>query len=192
MTNRNRRGRSPTRYAGATNANQNQRSEDYEPMDEDDQEELVESLAREAARQSLMFQNAYGYGIGGLAIVFSMVFPLLCGEECAADRWAACWSHSLFSAGVHFRSVQPFVWKSSTTRVQPRTRLYNSIDIVLQIVPIGLWWTGFLHDEEHFHLALLIGNLVTVLGARLIHWDMEVTERALEGLDAARYKHKCL
>ena len=205
----NRRGRSKTRYSESTNADAVDHDDDDdddddddepidEPIDEDDQQELVESLQREAAVQSRFFQNVFGYGIGGMAIVFSLIFPLLCPDECTAEGTIvtlACGSHSVFSSAVHAWSIHPFVLKtSSTTTRSPPPPPPIIIDVALQVIPILLWLTGFLStkDEDHFHLALLIGNIVTFIGSRLIYWDIQSTEKALENLDAARYKHKSL
>jgi len=183
--------------------------DDDEPMDEDDQRELVKLLQLEAAAQSSFFQKVFGYGIGGTAIFLSLVFPLLCPDECSADRGTAlaCWSHSVFSCGVHARMIHPFVLQSSSTTTELSssttsssastsltiTTIATNTDIALQVIPILLWLTGFFSkDEDHFHLALLISNLVTYLGAHLVFWDMQATQKELESLDAARYKHKAL
>eukprot|EP00536_Pseudo-nitzschia_multiseries_P009496 jgi/Psemu1/23330/gm1.23330_g len=201
MPARIRRGRSPTPYQNATNADNF--DDDASMMDEDDQLELVESLQREAISQTRFFQKLFCYGIGGIAIAISLAFPLLCPDECGADQETAmaCWSHSVFSTAVHLRTVRPFASESppspspttTISRSAAAIRVQSAIDIVLQVGPIGLWWAGFFStDEDHFHLALLIGNFVTFLGARLIQWDMQATQHALESLDASRYKHKSL
>ena len=105
-----RRGRSKTRYSESTNADQA-----HEPMDEDDQESLVASLEREAATQTRFFHAIFGFGIGGMAVVYSMMLPFLCPEECKLDDGtaAACWLHSVYSSGVHIRSIYPFLFKTS-------------------------------------------------------------------------------
>jgi len=183
-----RRGRSKTRYSESTNAGQGTESEE-EPMDEDDQIELVEALELEVAEQTRYFQMAFGYGIGGMAIFVSLIFPLLCQDECYVDRQTtiACWTHSVLSSLVHAWTVYPFALQRNQ---RPRP---IAIDGTLQLIPILMWWFGFFHnDEEQFHLALLIGNLVTFSGARLMYWDIESTKRSLQSLDAARYRHKSL
>ena len=186
---RKRRGRSQTRYSESTNAD---RSDEHdEPLDEDDQRELVESLEREAAVQTRFFQDVFAFGIGGIAIVFSLTLPLLCPEECTANDGTklACWSHAVVSSGVHAWSIHPFLLTRSLTTRSPSI----VIDVMLQVIPIVLWLTGFVsNDEDHFHLALLIGNLVTFFGARLMYWDVESTKKSIEDLDAARYRHKTL
>jgi hypothetical protein len=47
-------------------------------------------------------------------------------------------------------------------------------------------------EEEHFHLGLMIGNIVTFLGLLVLRWDALSTRLALQELDAAQYKHKAL
>jgi len=161
-------------------------------MDEDDQKELVESMQREAAEQSVYFQKIFGYGIGGMAIVVSLVFPLLCPDECSWDRGTAraCWSHSVLASSLHAWTVHPFVLSKPSLAGRP----LEIVDVALQSIPFVLWLTGvfFSDDEDHFHLALLIGNAVTFFGARLIYWDIESIKDSLGNLDAARYKHKTL
>lgn len=187
MSARTRRGRSQTKYSKSTNAYWS----DDEPLDEDDQRELLESLEKEAAVQTLFFQAVFCFGIGGMAIVFSLILPLLCTDECSADdgRRLACWFHSAYASGVHAWTIHPFALKRSLTISPPPI----AIDITVQAIPTVLWLTGFVSkDEDYFHLALIIGNVVTLLGARLIYWDMQSTKKVLENLDAARYKYKSL
>ena len=179
-----RRGRSKTRYSESTNADQA-----HEPMDEDDQESLVASLEREAATQTRFFHAIFGFGIGGMAVVYSMMLPFLCPEECKVDDGTAvaCWLHSVYSSGVHIRSIYPFLFKTSL--IAKPTPI--SMDIALQMIPILLWFTGFISkDEDYLHLALILGNMITFFGARLMYWDIQSTKISLENLDAARYKHK--
>lgn len=185
MAMRRRRGRSPTQYSDATNA------VEAEPLDEDDQKELVESLEKEAAEQTKLFQAMFGFGIGGMAIVFSLIFPVLCPEECNVDRTTAmaCWSHSIYSSILNAWVVYPFISRRSLTTKPPSI----AIDLVLQTIPIALWFAGFFGpDDDFFHVALFIGNILTFLGARIMYWDVQSTKKSLESLDAARYRHKTL
>jgi len=197
-TTRKRRGRSTTKYSDSTNANGTTSEDDDDVfLDEDDQIELIESLEQEAASQTRFFHGLFGFGIGGMAVVFSLILPVLCPDECSAGngRAMACWSHSVYSCCLHAWSVHPFVLskqQSLTTNGPPSIM----IDALLQAIPILVWFTGLVDsndgDEDYFHVALLIGNLVTFGGARLMYWDMQSTQRSLEGLNAARYKHKAL
>ncbi|MGK3750158.1 MAG: hypothetical protein ACI8RD_002457 [Bacillariaceae sp.] len=184
-------------------------------IDEDDQKDLVESLQSEANIQSIFFQNVFGYGIGGFAIIFSLIFPLLCPDECANNNnnnnidnnnngaaATICWLHAVYSSLTHAWVMYPFVMKktSQTTRreVSKIRTITNFIGIALQLLPTVLWLTtGFFiaaaqHDDHFFHLALIIGNVVTYIGAHLIYWDIQSTRNAIEELDSARYKHKAL
>ena len=62
------------------------------------------------------------------------------------------------------------------------------------MVPWIVWIFGgaFDHDEDHFHLGLMIGSLVTYLGSFFVRWDMKSMDKALEELHNAQYKHKAL
>lgn len=187
MSMRRRRGRSPTQYTESTNADRLQ----DDPLDEDDQKELVKSLRKEADDQTRLFQALFGFGIGGMAIVFSLIFPLLCPDECNVDRATAmaCWSHAIYSSGLNTWLVYPFLFRRSLTTQPPSI----VIDLALQTIPIVLWLVGvFGPDEDFFHVALFIGNTFTFLGARLMYWDIRSTRKSLESLDAARYRHKTL
>ena len=123
-TTRNR-GRSPTKYSTSTNA---------DPIDEDDQRELVESLRRDAAVQEMQLFKVYGFGIGGMAIVFSLIFPLLCPDKCDTSAGGVfCWSHAVYSALAHLYIIHPFIFKNTPTRL-----LTTSTDVVafaLQAIP---------------------------------------------------------
>jgi hypothetical protein len=175
-------------------------------IDEDDQKDLVESLQSEANKQSIFFQNVFGYGIGGFATVFSLIFPLLCPDECANNndnnnKATMCWLHAIYSTLTHAWVTYPFVVKkTSQTRRGGASKIRTITDfigIALQLLPIVLWLTGFFiavqqDDDPFFHLALIIGNVVTCIGAHLIYWDIQSTRKAIEELDSARYKHKAL
>ena len=175
------RGRSPTKYCTSTNS---------DPIDEDEQRELVESLRRDAAVQEMQLFKVYGFGIGGMAIVFSLIFPLLCPDECSTGA-AGCWSHAVYSSLTHLYVIHPFVLKNTSTRVLA-TRM-DAVAFLLQAIPIIFWFAGFFsRGEDNFHLILLIGNAISYLGAHLVCWDMQSTLKSIEELDAARYKHKTL
>jgi hypothetical protein len=148
----------------------------------------------------------FGYGIGGFAIVFSLIFPLLCPDECAANNndnnnATICWLHAVYSSLTHAWVIYPFVMKETSQTRRGVSKLRTRTDFIviafLQLLPIILWLTGFFiavqQDDDHFfHLALIIGNVVTYIGAHLIHWDIQSTRKAIEELDSARYKHKAL
>mmetsp|Transcript_27033 Transcript_27033/g.30313 ORF Transcript_27033/g.30313 Transcript_27033/m.30313 type:complete len:181 (+) Transcript_27033:50-592(+) len=172
---------------------------DGECIDEDDQKELVESLHREANIQSIFFQNIFCFGIGGLAILFSLTLPLLFPDECAnnSSTYTAgasiCCSHAVYSSLTHAWTIHPFILKTSQATAGVSKITTDVVGIVLQTIPIVLWLTGFFsQDKDHIHLALLIGNVVTIIGAHLIYWDIYSTRKAIKELYNARYKHKAL
>jgi hypothetical protein len=191
------RGRSPTRQFRTTNAsvidsgsmndNGNHDDSSVEPMDEDDQRAIMESLHAEAIAQSRFFQHLFGYGIGGVAMIISFCFPLLCPDECYHER--LCWLHATFSSAVHAWTVHPFI-----LHLTELPQWKGVVGLAFQIVPWLIWLFGttFSHDADHFHLGLMIGNLVTYSGSFLIHWDMQSTNMALRELDDAQYRHKAL
>jgi hypothetical protein len=174
-----------TGEADDNNYNDNDEDSSVEPLDEDEQKALVESLHAEAAAQSRFFQQLFGYGIGGFAMIFSLCFPLLCPDECRQEQ--LCWVHAVYASLVHAWTVHPFILPSS------KMQLWKAmVSLMAQAMPWIIWifGTAFSHDDDHFHLGLMIGNLVTYLGAFVIHWDMKSTNKALKELDDAQYKHK--
>ena len=186
MSLRSRRGRSQTRYSESTNADWSNVL-----LDEDDQKEFVESIKKEATSQTTFFQAIFCFGIGGIAILFSLILPVLCPDECTKDDEIApiCWYHSIYSSLLHVWSVHPFALRRSLSIKPPRI----VIDTTLQAIPITLWCTGiFSKDEDRFHLALLICNIVTFFGARLMYWDMQSTKKSLQNLNNASYSYKAL
>jgi hypothetical protein len=203
-----RRGRSPTQYRkttdgiidGVNDDNGDASLSPCEPMDEDEQRELVQRLRTEAAKQSKFFQQLFGFGIGGFATILSLLFPMLCPDECHNEQ--SCWVHSVYSSLVHIYTVYPFIPTSKLTssatsasaRRTFRSRWKDVCGMMLHIIPFVLWCTGlaFNHDIDHFHLGLIIGNLVTYLGSWLVYWDMQSTNNALQELDDAQYRHKSL
>ncbi len=202
---RNRgRGRSPTKHIRGTNSAKidnglvdTNDDSSAEPLDEDEQKELVENLHAEAFAQSRFFQKLFGYGIGGFAAILSLTFPLLCPDECYHE--STCWFHAVYASAVHCWAVHPFVvgsFASTNTYlvsgIGPRWKSYVSLTFQFAPWMIWLFGTSFAQDQDHFHVGLMIGNLVTFLGGFLIYWDMQSTNKALKDVKDAQYKHKAL
>jgi hypothetical protein len=182
-------------------------SDECELMDEDDQNALVQSYHAQAAAQSQFFQKVFGYGIGGLAMVLSLALPVLCPEECAVLGARSCWGHAVYACVVHAWSVHPFLFRPPQTpapSIDDKAALlalstnndpgyFVVVGMTLQLIPLIMWLAGFFnHDEDHFHLGLMIGDVVTFGGAWLIRWDMQSTDRLLLDLNNAKYEHKSL
>lgn len=176
-------------------------------MDTDDQDDLIHSLQEDARKQSELFQKAFA-AVGGFAMVTSLlVYPFLCHDECS-KRLASCWTHAIVSCGTHGLSI-----RLSRSMNYPRqhsdaeeddygpsplfvafwkTPLFAAA-IALHILPLVLWVVGvFDQDVEHFHLGLVFGNVVTLLGSSILLWDVYSTRRALSELNGAKYEHKSL
>jgi hypothetical protein len=195
-----RRGRSPTQHGKATNAvdGDDASQSSCEPIDEDEQREMVQRLHVEAAKQSKFFQLLFGYGIGGFATLLSLLFPTLCPDECS-NQESSCWIHAICSSLLHIHTVYPFIISSKSaepgTKNNDWMKNINTIyGLLLQVLPLLLWITGlaFNHDEDHFHLGLIIGNAVTYGGSWVVYYDMMSTNKALNDLDNAQYRHKAL
>lgn len=207
-----RRGRSPTEKSYATNAarydlqdeddndDENDVNEDL-IMDTDDQEDLIQSLQEQAQEQVQLFQKAF-LVVGVLAIVITLfVYPFLCYEECSLRR-LSCGTHAIFSSishGLMIYSSQYLRLQSphnDALLVLPVSILKSTpflLATILNVIPIISWVTGAFHlDVEHFHLGLVVGNVLTLLGSFLLVWDAQSTQQALDELYGAKYEHKSL
>mmetsp|Transcript_2494 Transcript_2494/g.5434 ORF Transcript_2494/g.5434 Transcript_2494/m.5434 type:complete len:207 (+) Transcript_2494:97-717(+) len=206
MTTHQRRGRSPTAYAGSTNDGSGHDDDDdtygagrvVESMDEDDQKALIEKLRNQAMNQQVFFQQLFGYGVGGFGVVLSLALPIICQEECQFMQ-IECWSHSFISLGLHILAVYPFVVGTTptptTTARDNHARKFQQkmIGVVSQLLPFIVWLLGWFGDDrDHFHLSLLIGNAITFFGHHFIMWDIESTNKAICDLEKAQYNHKSL
>lgn len=200
----NRRGRSPTKKSRSTNA---VLVEDM--IDTEDQEELIQSLKKEAQQQSELFQKVFAV-VSVFAMVVSLfVYPFLCYDECS-QRLVSCWTHALVSCMMHGLSIYCSRRKNtsipsnststSDTTTDPIVLCESvwkikqfQIAAVLNVSPLLLWVVGvFDQDVEHFHLGLVLGNVVTLVGAFLMVWDTQSTQQALNELNGAKYEHKTL
>jgi hypothetical protein len=131
-----------------------------------------------------------------------------------------CWIHSLYSITCHglviYLTLSLLPAPSPLMRVGEEDTPITSnskfqrpmilVAAILTFGPVGLWKMRWLEnrdtsvvyssavgdEEEHFHLGLMIGNIVTFLGLLVLRWDALSTRQALQELDAAQYKHKAL
>lgn len=210
-----KRGRSPSaplqyRYTNAVN-NEECSSEDYDDDDEiildtDDQEDVIHSLQEQSYRQSKQFQTLF-FGVGVFAMIISLVYPFLCHDECSS-RLFSCWSHTLVSCGSHVlsiklsRSLQYLEDENGELRpladpmLPPHSVLASPTFLAAagaNLVPLVLWISGaFDQDIDHFHIGLVMGNMVTLVGSIIVLWDWYSTRQALAELNGAKYEHKSL
>jgi hypothetical protein len=156
-------------------------------MDIDDQDLLVHSLEDQAFQQTKDFQRYFGLVVG-FAVLVSLVYPLLCQEECST-QWAACWIHAAVSSLTHALSILLSRKDPPSSRDLPLL-LATSVPTVIAVL---LWLAGkFAEDIEVFHLGLILGNIVSFMGSLLLRWDIQSTKTALEELHGAKYEHKSL
>jgi hypothetical protein len=176
-----RRGRSPTSRKSIDN--NNNKEDEVEFLDQDDQDELVDSLAQEITHQTQQFQNMFRV-IAGCAVVVSLLYPLLCQDECSS-QWLVCWTHAVYSALNHVVVV--------IVLVTEKKNIMPFLAAGTLVVPLVVWMLGFFSkDIDHFHMGLIIGNVVTLFGSFLLRWDAQSTQNALQELDASKYRHKAL
>lgn len=206
-----RRGRSPTERREATNgvtSSEDDSDDDAVVLDSDDQEALIRSLEVDARKQSKLFQEAFT-AIGCFAMFMTLfVYPFLCFDECS-KRLVSCWTHAIVSCGTHVVSIV-----LSRSMNNPDDKLDDQHDthydsplptsafwttplfglaVCLHILPLFLWVYGaFDQDIEHFHVGLVIGNIVTLSGASILLWDVHSTRQAIADLHGAKYEHKSL
>lgn len=175
-----RRGRSPTSYRGTNTAPED------DLMDEDDQNELIETMQREVEAQMQQFQHYFTL-IGFGAIAIALLDPFLCQEECA-EQMVSCWTHSVFSAVVHGATV---VLARNKSYVQDFHWFLTVFALV--VLPIVFWMMDFFHDDiEHLHIGLSLCNMVTFAGCMLLRWDGKCTSISVNDLHKLKYEHKTL
>jgi hypothetical protein len=176
-----RRGRSPTVYQGT-----NTPVPEDEVMDEDDQTALVEALEKECAEQLKQFQLYFTY-IVYFAIVISLVFPLLCQEECSYQM-TSCWTHALYSAIVHGLSL--FLARNNS---QSQDLRWFVLTFLLVAIPINVWVMGAFHEDiEHFHIGLILSTMPTFGGCIMLRWDDRSTFTSINDLKRLKYEYKTL
>ena len=160
-----------------------------DPLDEQDQQQLIESLEQEAAQQTRQFQLFFSI-VGSFAILVALSYPFLCPTECST-KWISCGIHSLYSAINHGLMILSVSRDDINSRAHGRWFYALSL---YTIIPFAIWLllANFDLDREHFHLGLIIGNVVTWIGCVLLRWDTTSTRRALDDLHAAKYEHKSL
>jgi len=199
------RGRSPTECSRATNAAQDSSSH-CEMLDTDDQEELIKGLEAQSQRQAKFFQTAFA-GVGVFAMVISLFFyPFFCLDECST-RPISCWTHAFISCGTHAVSIKMSQSLSmlvnehgeiqASDPMLPPRALFQSwvfwVWVAVHLVPLLLWVIGsFDGDAEHLHIGLILGNLVSMVGALTLLWDAYTTREAFADLIGAKYEHKSL
>ena len=181
------RGQSPTSTKPTIDVNDNDNEEEKaEFLDQDDQDKLVEKMAQEVAHQTQQFQKMFRM-VAGFAVVVSLFYPWLCQDECArpnSQYWLVCWTHALYSALNHALVI---VLVAKKEKVMPFLAAGTLVPLVV------VWIFGFFSEDiEHFHIGLVIGNVVTLLGSFLLRWDAQSTRNALVELDASKYRHKAL
>jgi hypothetical protein len=182
-----RRGRSPTTSTKPTfdDDNNDNEEEQAEFLDQDDQDTLVDSLAQEVAHQTQQFQNMFRMVVG-FAVVVSLFYPLLCQDECSSSQYwvVKCWTHALYSALNHALVI---VLVTNKQNMMPFLAAGTLVPLVV------VWMLGFFSEDiDHFHIGLIIGNVVTLLGSFLLRWDAQSTRNGLVELDASKYRHKAL
>lgn len=206
-----RRGRSPTEKSYSTNAvpydyeNDHVDDEDEDDMiimDTDDQESVIQALQEQAQEQVQLFQKAFAI-VGVLAIVITLfVYPFLCYDECSQQPWS-CGTHALVSSLSHGLAIYGSRFPNIPPRPEETLLLLLPVSIlkttpfllatILNVLPIIFWVGGAFHlDVEHFHLGLVVGNILTLLGSFLLVWDAQSTQQALDELYGAKYEHKSL
>ena len=170
-------------------------------MDTEDQDNLIQSLQEQAQEQVQLFQKAFVV-VGFLAMVITLfVYPFLCYEECSQRQWS-CGTHAVFSSISHGLTIygsQSQSLKSphdDALLLLPVSILKSTpflLAAILTLMPVFFWVGGAFHlDVEHFHLGLVVGNILTLLGSFLLVWDGQSTQQALDELYGAKYEHKTL
>jgi hypothetical protein len=157
---------------------------DLEPLDEDEQEKVVNELEREASSQIGEMRQIFG-GICLIASVGCLVLSIFTASETTVKI------HGIYSSVVHFLAFRLSTLPSNcTSALWKNERLL----IALILVPISLlllWFDKSALDTD-LHWSLSICNLLTGLGSIFVGREARNTGKQISDLHASKYRFKSL
>jgi hypothetical protein len=152
-------------------------------LDEDEQEEIVKSLADEATYQ-IERSNKSAAAIGCLVAALTVVMIIL---NPFVKMTSMLWIHSIISSGLHLYATMNHA-KDMTK--ENRHDVFMVASGFLSSFPLAVTEKDALMFD--LHLAIFIGNVLTASVAVWLRRDSFETLRAIQVLDQARYKYKSL
>lgn len=166
--------------------------EPVEPLDEQEQEKVVQSLMDEANEQIELIHNIFS------RICEAAILLCLIVGATSADPWS--WLHVVGASFLHWGAIQ--VAATAKPQKDERSIIRKIAPLAVVVVVAG----AFLypnssrpkrakrhidHDVSHF-MGLAMSNVVTMIGALYLKWDSKSTKKALEDLEKSKYHFKSL
>ena len=174
-----------------------------EPLDEQEQEQIIQSLMEESREQMELIHSIFSR-VCEAAIFLCLVV----GVTTTPDVW--CWVHVIGASVVHWGAIQVVASSkiimsndSNSSRSKAATlQKYLPLLVVFTMAIYVLRNNSFspnntvarnrLGDDTSHHLGLIVSNVVTMGGAFYLKWDNQRTKQALEELIKSKYQYKSL
>ena len=162
--------------------------EKTEPLDEDDQEEVVASLKREGMQQIETTNRIFTFAcILSISITFAAVF----NHEGSAMRQ---WIHAAYSSVVHW--LARLHGTTIPNQEFPSMLSRNSVALLIFLVtsPLLLIIAVSLNeaDDATLHWSLALANLFVMMCSILLRNESINTLKSLEILEGSKYSYKSI
>lgn len=168
---------------------------EVQPLDEDDQEEIVQSLTEEAQEQMELIHSIFS------RVCEAAIFLCLLVGMATPDVW--CWIHVIGASVLHWGSIQVAATAKPGSDDRGTFQTYFPLLAVLAVAAVVVRPGGATaaskrslsserEDDLSHHLGLAISNIVTMGGAFYLKWDSRSTRKALEDLERSKYRYKSL
>jgi len=188
---------------------QQQDKEQVQPIDEAEQQQIVDELRQSALKQMEMIQTIFSTACKG-AMLLSLLLGITTGD-------VKGWIHVLLSIFLHWLAIQTAAsakldvnntGNGANTCINSNNNNSSTLSLFTTCMPILILLVvvftsvfknfsstnhkNYSHNDYIHHLGLALSNVVTMLGAVYIKHDSKSTKIALEQLDQSQYRYKSL
>jgi hypothetical protein len=191
-----------------------------EPMDEDEQQALVNKLDQESNLQQAQLDRAFGY-----LCITAAITCILCtayvhrtttsksnsrdnDNDSSSNNTHLTlfrWMHGILASLLHIVSIRIVLVRTRSLSVWT----YFPVALNLLLASVALFSARSLKSSQEdlllttadddvkqtaifFHYGLVISNVLVLCAAMLLRWDAQSTKMAIQELKDARYRHKSL
>ena len=175
--------------------------EQAEPMDETEQQQVVDQLREDALEQMELVHGIFSTVCRG-AMMLSLLLGVTTGD-------VQGWMHVILAVVLHWGAIR----MAATAKPGTNTSSYDNgfttygvpILVLLTVMRVVLSMNNSTnnsssikvgrknqHDDHVHHLGLALSNVVTMLGAMYLKHDSQSTKKALEELEKSKYRYKSL
>lgn len=184
------RRRQPTKDA----PDQQQQDEKAEPLDESEQNQIVESLEKEAV-QGIRQMNFVLMILCRVGILVTIVVVAL--ESRTATNRPSLLGHGMFACAMFGFAEKLCAITKKDGFIQISVLVHWIIPLVMAVAPVA--YLAYEHVQtldprvhEELHWGLAVANLVAIGVSLLVRWDSQSTLRVLSELNAAKYRFKSI